>query len=367
MNTKWTIICIFMGSVCTAVYVIIWLIVASVLDATMAISVFGVLLSVVAGFITSYKLWPPDLNRQQLDAEVSVVSNLSPTFTDTVPQQHNPDLDRSSAHLHSSSQAEKNVRSIKKVKIIRPAAAAALYGLGFGISGANKTPSVQYGIEYLTVALISGLGLAVILSVATILWQCTRKLFFRQSCTVTDDSSTSASLSVESKRQHARSSILVFGWLILTVVAVILLLRRSSDTVDIFIWDALAVAGLVTFVMTTKSAIGAVILCILFAIGSLATGYNKFYGGDGGRNLFLSLLLLWAGLHMLYATIRGKSVISRNSVSHVDPQVSVRAVTPDQPASTLEQRLSDLRQLYDKGLISSSIYDQRQSEILRQG
>ena len=58
----------------------------------------------------------------------------------------------------------------------------------------------------------------------------------------------------------------------------------------------------------SNSRIVAVILLVLSGIGLIVTAINRFGGGQGGRNIFLALVVMWASIRAVQATFKLQSL-----------------------------------------------------------
>lgn len=67
------------------------------------------------------------------------------------------------------------------------------------------------------------------------------------------------------------------------------------------------IVGLALIVYYRKSRIAAVGLLLLSVAGLIATGHNRFFGGNGGQNMMMAFLIVWASVRIVLATCRLQS------------------------------------------------------------
>lgn len=68
--------------------------------------------------------------------------------------------------------------------------------------------------------------------------------------------------------------------------------------------DAIIFASLAYWLQRSQSRVPATLLLGVAAIGVATTAMNQFGGGAGGRNIVLSLIVLWAAVRAVVATFK---------------------------------------------------------------
>ena len=104
--------------------------------------------------------------------------------------------------------------------------------------------------------------------------------------------------SVDGAKRMIRESAMGF-YTIAGIQAVISLLLGMSMLID-----AVLFAGLAFWLQRTHSKIAASLLLGLAAISIVATAMNQVGGGAGGRNIVLSVILVWVGVRAVVATYK---------------------------------------------------------------
>lgn len=70
------------------------------------------------------------------------------------------------------------------------------------------------------------------------------------------------------------------------------------------IWDALLFAVLALWLKRRRSAVAAVLLLLDSCYGVYATALNQFGGGSGGKNVVLSIIMVWIALRATMAATK---------------------------------------------------------------
>jgi len=104
--------------------------------------------------------------------------------------------------------------------------------------------------------------------------------------------------SIDDARKMVRESAMGF-YAIAGIQAVVSLLLGMS-----MLLDAVLFAGLAFWLQRRRSRVAASLLLGLAAISIVITAMNQFGGGTGGRNIVLSVIVLWAGVRAVVATYK---------------------------------------------------------------
>jgi len=104
--------------------------------------------------------------------------------------------------------------------------------------------------------------------------------------------------SIDDARKMIRESVMGF-YAIAGIQAVVSLLLGMS-----MLLDAVLFAGLAFWLQRAQSRVAATLLLGLAAIGIVMTAMNQFGGGQGGRNIVLSVIVLLAGVRAVVATYK---------------------------------------------------------------
>jgi hypothetical protein len=104
--------------------------------------------------------------------------------------------------------------------------------------------------------------------------------------------------SVDEARKMIRDSAMAF-YAIAGIQAVVSLLLGLSTVVDAGLF-----AGLAFWLQRRKSRTAASLLLCLAALSVLSTASNQFGGGTGGRNVVLSVIVLWSAVRAVVATYK---------------------------------------------------------------
>lgn len=104
--------------------------------------------------------------------------------------------------------------------------------------------------------------------------------------------------SVDAARRMIRESVMGFYTIAGIQVVISLLLGMSM------LIDGTLFAGLAFWLQRTHSKIAATLLCGLAATSVVTTAMNQFGGGTGGRNIVLSVIVLWVSVRAVVATYR---------------------------------------------------------------
>ena len=82
--------------------------------------------------------------------------------------------------------------------------------------------------------------------------------------------------------------------------------------------DGIIYVVLAFLLQKLNSRVVAVLLLIVTGIGAVFTFMNRFGGGQGGRNIFLALVMIWASIRAVQATF---SLNKLSSEEETDNQV----------------------------------------------
>src|SRR5262245_27260633 len=103
---------------------------------------------------------------------------------------------------------------------------------------------------------------------------------------------------VDEAKKMIRESAMGF-YAIAAIQAVVALVLGLSMLVDAILFATFAL-----WLQRTNSRIAATLLLLLSAIAIVTTAINKFGSGPGGRNIMLSLIILWLALRAAIATYK---------------------------------------------------------------
>ena len=79
--------------------------------------------------------------------------------------------------------------------------------------------------------------------------------------------------------------------------------------------DSAICAGLGFWLQRRDSLIAATILLIYSLYAIIHTTMNKFGGGEGGRNIVLAVMVLWASIRAVQATYKLPKIIGKTEIS----------------------------------------------------
>ena len=126
-----------------------------------------------------------------------------------------------------------------------------------------------------------------------------------------------------------------------------------------------------------KSRAASVVILLLSIAAAAGTGYNRIYVGAGGANLLGAMFIVWISVRLAMATFRfhsyeayeskpvaPESIVTVESVAPPENVIAQVAASPLEHSPSIEDRLSGLRDLFEKGLITQAEYERGQAEIL---
>lgn len=197
------------------------------------------------------------------------------------------------------------------IRIIRPALVAFLVGFGIGISWTIRpsgiSPGISLGAGYFGISIAAGIIDAVIAFLVVAIWQGIRRYVVKPTPDQTPTKSKPGLFSAITSEEDALAAIKI-AWLVIVMSAISLPLHMYAGKIGVGIVDAVLGIGLAVFVLRLHSCVAAVLLLALSVVGVFATGYNRFFGGEGGANLFMALLIAWANVRLVIATFRLHSI-----------------------------------------------------------
>lgn len=265
---------------------------------------------------------------------------------------------------------------MQKIRVFRPAAIAALVAFVWGFSTMRKPSSASYGEDYLAHCILLGLGYSVIAFLITLSW----KGFMRFAYTYESQGKKKAVFGLFSPIVSREEALLVIKNAVLAIViisAYSLLVQWSVGDKRIGMLDFALTVSLSVVVYFWKSRAASVVILLLSIAAAAGTGYNRIYVGAGGANLLGAMFIVWISVRLAMATFRfhsyeayeskpvaPESIVTVESVAPPENVIAQVAASPLEHSPSIEDRLSGLRDLFEKGLITQAVYEQRQAEIL---
>lgn len=179
---------------------------------------------------------------------------------------------------------------------------------------------MNLGAGYFAMSMVAGVVSAVIAFLVVAIWQGIRRHVAvpntRQALTKSKPGLFTAITSDEDALATIQTA-----WLVVVMFVINLSLHIFSGKIAVGIIDASLGIGFALFVLRLHSRVAAVLLLTLSIVSVLATGYNRFFSGEGGANLFMALLIAWASVRLVSATFRLHSSHTsspNNVVSEID-------------------------------------------------
>lgn len=194
-----------------------------------------------------------------------------------------------------------------QIKILRPALIASIVGFAWGISMTVKPYGTDYGPSYLMNSLAIGIVYFLMAFFVVSVWQGIRRYLAKPTEGQAIRNSKPSLFTAIASDSDALVAIQTSSWLIIATSFIALAFRLLAGNLWLGIMDAVLVIGLTVAVMRLHSRVAAVLLLALSVVSAFATGHNRFFGGDGGANLFMALLILWASVRLLIATFQTHS------------------------------------------------------------
>jgi hypothetical protein len=117
--------------------------------------------------------------------------------------------------------------------------------------------------------------------------------------------------SIDDSRKMIRESTIGF-YAIAGIQAVVSLLLGMS-----MLLDAVLFAGLAFWLQRRQSRVAATLLLGLAALSIATTAMNQFGGGQGGRNIILSVIVFWVAVRAVVATYKWPRVLAQQPPSAI--------------------------------------------------
>lgn len=182
---------------------------------------------------------------------------------------------------------------------MRVAKIAALGGFAWGFSTVVRPWWADTWIPYLSFSALAGIVGAVAACALVFAWRSVRS--FLGIASGIDDTFINGMFGPISSDIEASAAVKTACGTVVAVT-VVLLFGRLSSGIGLWILDSLLFFGLAAWVFQTKSRIAACWLLALAILGTVATGFNRFFDGFGGSNLFPMILILWSSVRLVMAT-----------------------------------------------------------------
>ncbi len=195
----------------------------------------------------------------------------------------------------------------KNIRVLRPALIASLVVFILAFSLARMPSGGDYGAGYFALSLVTGIMTAVMVFLIVCAWQGARRYWIKPG---EDESPTKAKPSLFPAMvsdEDALGEIRVYGWIIVVISGISFAIRLFAGNNWLGMLDAVLVIGLVVIVFRLKSRVAAVGLLLLSVISLFSTGHTRFFGGEGGANLFLVFFLVLASVRLVIATFHLRS------------------------------------------------------------
>jgi len=194
-----------------------------------------------------------------------------------------------------------------QIKILRPALIASVVGFAWGISMTVKPSGTDYGPFYLVNSLAIGIVYFLMVFFVVSVWQGIRRYLTKPAEAQAIRNSKPGLFTAIDSDADALVTIKTSSWLIIAMSCIALAFRLFAGNIGLGIVDAALVIGLTVAVLRLHSRVAAVLLLALSVVSTFATGHNRFFGGEGGANLFMALLILWASVRLVIATFQTHS------------------------------------------------------------
>lgn len=212
------------------------------------------------------------------------------------------------AHRQGDMKKEASPHINKKIRMLRPALIASLFGFGWGISTTIKPQEASYGPGYFVLCMAVGVIYSVTAFLIVFAWQGIRRNLKKPREDGTPKKSKPGLFTAIVSDEDALAAIRVYGWLIVAMSGIGFAIGLFAGDIGVGILDAVIVIGFAAIVLRLKSRVAAVGLLLLSVVSAFATGHNRFFGGEGGANLFMALLILWASVRLVIATFQLQSI-----------------------------------------------------------
>ena len=193
----------------------------------------------------------------------------------------------------------------KKILVLKPALTLGLYFfvLSFSISRPSTWHSNDPGGNFAS-SLIVGIAGFLMTFLVVAIWQLSRRTFSKPKSEKSEKVSQLELFAPIFSEHDALLTIKIGSMILITMTTVNVILQLYLGKAVAAIIDMVVVGGLVLSVYLWKSRFAAVGLFCISIIVLILTGYNRFADGEGGRNLLVGFIMLWASIRLILATFR---------------------------------------------------------------
>jgi tetratricopeptide (TPR) repeat protein len=191
----------------------------------------------------------------------------------------------------------------KNIQVLRPAFIASIVGFILGFSNA-RPPGTSDGGKELVNCLALGILYFLTFFVVVAIWQGIRRYFSKPGESVSSKKYNLGFSTPILSMEDAFAAIKWNSWSIFILTGLESLLAISMGNVVGGLVNVALVIGLALMVYHRKSRIAAICLVLLSLAGLIATGHNRFFGGEGGRNMIMAFFILWASVQLVIATFK---------------------------------------------------------------
>jgi hypothetical protein len=210
-------------------------------------------------------------------------------------------------------------KKYNEIRVIRPALNASLIAFILGISTAIKPLGADYGAGYFASSLVVGVMQSVLAFLVVSAWQGFRRYVTKSTTGETSKKFIPDLFSAIASEQDALAVVKGYGWYMAIMSGITAALQICVGEIWAGIVEVVLSIGLILIVFRLKSRVAAVGLLLFSVVGIFSTGYNRFFAGDGGRNLILAFPLVWASTRLVIATYYIQSCRDHENLPEADP------------------------------------------------